>query len=491
MTLPAVAPARLRIVRDDPVHEDRDYVLYWMIAQRRTRWNHALQHAVRHAQRLHKPLVILEPLDVDYRWASERFHAFVIRGMRDNQARCEAAGVAYHPWVGREPGDGQGLLQTLADRACLVVADDHPAFRWPTLLLRASQALDDVRLEAVEGVSVLPLNAADKTYKRAVDYRRFVHKHIGEHLDDLPVAEPLDADLPGPAELPARVGRAWPAADPAALLAPDGLAGLPIDHDITEVEDKPGGPEAGEARLDAFLRHRLSEYTDRNHPDADAASGLSPWLHFGHVSAAEAFHQIVTHEGWSPEDMDRDRFAKQEGAWGMSAGAEGFLEELLTWRELGHSVAWRQPVKHATYDGLPGWARETLEEHADDPREHDYSVEELARAETSDPIWNAAQRELRATGVVQNYLRMLWGKRVLAWRPTPRDAFDTLVELNNRYALDGRDANSYSGIAWVFGRYDRAWGPERPIYGKVRYMTSDSTRRKLRLSDYLERWGDG
>ena len=130
---------------------------------------------------------------------------------------------------------------------------------------------------------------------------------------------------------------------------------------------------------------------------------------------------------------------------------------------------------------------ETLAIHADDPRPNLYSLDQLRAAETHDEIWNAAQRQLTQDGIIHNYLRMLWAKKVLEWSPSPKVAFDRLVELNNLYALDGRNPNSYAGFAWCFGRYDRPW-QRRPIFGTIRFMSSDSTRRKLKLGDYLERW---
>jgi deoxyribodipyrimidine photo-lyase len=141
------------------------------------------------------------------------------------------------------------------------------------------------------------------------------------------------------------------------------------------------------------------------------------------------------------------------------------------------------------YESLPAWARQSLERHEADPRTHLYSIEQLELAETHDGVWNAAQTELTQTGRLQNYLRMLWGKRILEWTPNAREALRTMIELNNKYAVDGRDPNSYSGIFWVLGRYDRAWGPERPIFGKIRYMSSTNTMRKLRMSDYMARFG--
>jgi deoxyribodipyrimidine photo-lyase len=160
---------------------------------------------------------------------------------------------------------------------------------------------------------------------------------------------------------------------------------------------------------------------------------------------------------------------------------------LVTWREIGFNMCVRNPDTYDRYESLPEWARQTLAEHASDPRPG-FTLDFLDGADTPDELWNAAQRQLRRDGVIQNYLRMLWGKKILEWSPTPRDALDAMIELNNRYALDGRDPNSWSGIFWVLGRYDRGW-PERPVFGKVRSMTSASARRKLDLKGYLERYG--
>ncbi len=230
----------------------------------------------------------------------------------------------------------------------------------------------------------------------------------------------------------------------------------------------------------------LQRAVERSDPDADCASGLSPYLHFGHLSAHQVFAGLARHEDWRRAGI-KPTTSGQRGWLGMSAAAESFFDEFVTWRELGYNWCW-QREDYADLASLPTWAKATLQQHADDPREHVYSLEEFAASATHDEVWNAAQRQLRASGALQNYLRMLWGKKVLERTRTPTAAMAILVELNNRYALDGRDPNSYSGIAWVLGRYDRPWAPERPIYGVVRYMSSTNTVRKLRMKEYLARW---
>jgi len=180
---------------------------------------------------------------------------------------------------------------------------------------------------------------------------------------------------------------------------------------------------------------------------------------------------------------------RREGWWNMSQGAEAFLDQLITWRELGFNMCWSND-SYTKYESLPQWARTTLEEHRHDTRRWVYPLARLESASTHDPLWNAAQRQLVRTGTIHNYLRMLWGKKILEWSASPQDALEHMIELNDKYALDGRDPNSYSGIFWVLGRYDRAWGPERPVFGKIRYMSSENTARKVDVESYLHWFRD-
>ncbi len=173
---------------------------------------------------------------------------------------------------------------------------------------------------------------------------------------------------------------------------------------------------------------------------------------------------------------------------GMSEPAEAFLDQFITWRELGYNFS-SQREDYDQYDSLPDWAKKTLAKHARDHRPTVYSHDEFAAAATHDPLWNAAQRQLLSEGRLHNYLRMLWGKKILEWSPTPEEALATMIELNNKYAIDGRNPNSYSGIFWILGRFDRPWGPERPIFGTVRYMSSDNTARKFDVRPYLAKYG--
>jgi deoxyribodipyrimidine photo-lyase len=459
-----------------------------MIAARRTRYSFALQFAAGEAERRRVPLVILEAIRCDYRWASDRLHRFALDGMAANARSLDGSGVTYVPYVEPTAGHGRGLLQALSARASLVVTDEFPCFFLPRMVRAAAQKLD-VALVVVDSNGLLPLRAADRIHTTAYAFRRFLQRTLPEHLEWAPEEHPLAqrqlVSLPG---LPDRIVETWPAAPVEQLVDDDTfLAGLPIDHDVPPVSWR-GGQEAGNRALQDFVDNRLADYRDgRNDPDADVTSGLSPYLHWGHVSAHGVLWAIGERDGWNPSRLSDRAGGKRAGWWGMSDAAEAFLDQLVTWRELGYNLVSRTD-DYDSFRSLPAWARATLNDHRADPRPHRYSIDQFQDAETHDELWNAAQRQLRCDGRIHNYLRMLWGKKILEWTDSPETALDIMIHLNNRWSVDGRNPNSWSGIFWCLGRYDRPW-PERAIFGKVRSMTSESTRRKHSVNRYLERFG--
>jgi len=491
VTSPAPAPAlRVRAVNDGSIRRDGDYVLYWMIANRRPAWSFALQHAAAHAATLARPLLILEALRCDYPWASDRLHGFILEGMAANRRHLATRPVTYHPYVERAPGEGRGLLESLARQACLVVTDDSLASFLPRMVDTAGRKLS-CRVEAVDGDGLLPVRAGEKHHTAAYHFRRHLQKFLPSHLEEAPVPAPLDGlELPLLSGVPASVTTRWPSATD---LLDDGdrarLSALPLDHTVSGGYAR-GGITAARARLTRFLAGPLDGYAhERNLPGADGTSGLSPYLHFGHLSVHEIFSKLAKKEGWSLGDQSHEAKGQREGWWRMGPGAEAFLDQLVTWRELGPNAALFQPA-HDRFESLPAWALRTLAKHERDPRPYLYSRDEFERAATHDPLWNAAQRQLAGEGRLHNYLRMLWGKKILEWSATPAEALETMLRLNDRYALDGRDPNSLSGIFWCLGRYDRPW-PERPVYGTVRSMSSAATARKVPIEDYLARHGSG
>lgn len=478
---------RVRTLGSAPLREEGDFVLYWMIACRRLGWNFALERAAEHARELGKPLVILEPLRCGYRWANDRIHRFVIEGMADHAARLARSRVLYHPYVEPEPGAGRGLVEALGRRACVVVTDDYPAFFLPRMIAAAGVRLP-VRLEAVDSNGLLPLRAADRDFVTAAHFRRFLQKTLPGELARFPAEDPLTRLPPRLKSLPAEIAQRWPAASPE-MLNGGSLAALPIDHAVPPVADVRGGDTAGKRTLERFLAERLERYGEgRNDPGEPVTSGLSPYLHFGYVSPHQMLSALTRRERWAPERLAGRATGAREGWWGMSPAAEKFLDEAITWREAGYNMAAHRE-DFERWESLPAWARATLEKHARDRRPQSYDHDRFAAGETHDDLWNAVQGELREQGRIHNYLRMLWGKKVIEWSASPREALAILIDLNNRWALDGRDPNSYTGIFWCFGRYDRPWPPERPIFGTVRYMSSESTRKKYKVDGYVARYG--
>ncbi len=258
---------------------------------------------------------------------------------------------------------------------------------------------------------------------------------------------------------------------PETLVTAENVAALvsecDIDHTVKPSPIYKGGTRAGRARLRHFVKKILPRYDEaRNDPSIDGTSRLSPYLHFGFLSALEIALAV-------------------ERARAPRAAKDAYLEELIVRRELAFNFT-RFNARYDSLDSLPDWAKKTMREHATDARPALLEPERIERAETYDELWDATERELLRTGEIHNYARMLWGKRVIEWRATYEESFRLLEHLNNKYALDGRNPNSYAGILWCFGKHDRAWGPEREVFGKLRFMSSQAMARKFDARRYIE-----
>ena len=300
------------------VNTKGDFVIYWMIAYRRTRWNYSLQRAVDWAGDLGKPLVILEALRSAYPWASDRLHRFVMDGMVDNARQTSRYGVLYYPYIELKADAGKGLLTALAERACVIVTDDFPAFFIPRMIRSASRKLP-VLIEQVDSNGILPMRAADRVFTTAYAFRRFLQKTLPDYLFEHPEAEPLKgARLPRVTDLPKKISKRWPKAT--AQLLKGGakmLASIPIDHDVRVVDQRGGFLQARQI-LETFVEERLSSYIEkRNQPEEEGPSGLSPYLHFGHISAHQIFHAIMERKnGFSTGSQKRPMVVVADGgAW--------------------------------------------------------------------------------------------------------------------------------------------------------------------------------
>ncbi len=477
---------RVRRLNAAPVREQAGYVLYWMIAARRTSFNFGLDRAIAWAHKLSRPLIVFEPLRVGYAWASDRLHRFIIDGMSDKHRKFNDIPLLYYPYIEPTKDADKGLLAALSANACIIVSDDFPCFFLPRMMAAAAAALP-VCLEVVDSNGLLPMRSADHAFTAAYHYRRHLQKTFPAFAEKTPQANPLKAlDLPVNKGLLDSIQKHWPSA-PEDLLAGDSqaLAQLPIDHSVP-ISPIPGGEAAARAALETFIKHRLARYKEaHNEPEIEGTSHLSPYLHFGHIGAHEIFLAVMKQEKWSLFNLGTKPNGVREGWWGVSAGAEAFLDQLVTWRELAYNQCAFSPKNYERYESLPAWAQETLAKHQRDPRPHVYSRAQLEAGLTHDPLWNAAMGQLRTEGWFHNYMRMLWGKKILEWSRTPREALGHMIAIMDRWSLDGRDPNAYAGYFWTLGRYDRPW-PERPIFGTVRSMSSVSTARKFSVKNYIE-----
>jgi deoxyribodipyrimidine photo-lyase len=449
--LPGIQTTRIRRLNEREAAAGR-YVLYWMQQAQRAGMNHALEYALWEADRRGLGVVVGFGLTDDYPEANQRHYAFMLEGLRETRAALARRGVLLAVRRGSPPEVALGLGR----EAAVIVCDRGYLRHQAAWRRRVAEAAACAVIE-IESDAVVPVEAASvKAEIGARTLRPRIMRQIAAYLVELPAA-------------PVRVPTAgWDIAslnleEPAAL-----LAGLRIDRGVGPVRPHfQGGASEASRRFAEFVRRGLARY-DQNHnqPQTDDISHMSPYLHFGQVSplalALEASAAPV------PE----------------SARA-AFIEELVVRRELAINFV-RYTPDYDAYRALPAWARESLAAHAGDPRPRRYRPEELEAAATHDPYWNAAMREMICTGFMHNYMRMYWGKKILEWSATPEEGFATTLSLNNKYFLDGRDPNSYAGVAWIYGTHDRAW-PERPIYGKVRCMLASGLERKCDIRAYVRK----
>jgi deoxyribodipyrimidine photo-lyase len=440
---------------------DGDFILYWMQTTQRLEDNWALRMATLEADRVGKPLLVHHGLDPSYEYASARFHTFVMQGARELAARAEAQGIIYRFALRRRRDDDRRTLDRLATRAALVVTDQFPTAGVRERSRRFAERVN-CRVLAVDSVGVVPAAMFHKEEYAARTIRPKLAKmldHSLEVVEDRAPKRQLSASLLASLDMPwLDIARCDIAAE---------VARCEIDHDVSAVS-LCGGLSPARARLAGFAHDGLHEYATRrrNPDDGGGSSRLSPYLHNGMISPLEVVRTV--RNAASPEQ------------------SEAFLNEMLTWRELSLNFCLTNR-SYGTLAALPDWVQRSMRAHANDMREVTYTLEELENASTHDPIWNAGQRELRETGLMHNVVRMLWGKSVLTWAPTYELALAWLLHLNNKYGLDGRDPNSFAGIQWCFGKFDRPFAT-RPVWGTIRPMSLERAHAKYDVADYITRW---
>lgn len=445
-----IADERIQILNDRPI-PDGDYVLYWMQESQRAEHNEALEFAIQRANDQGLPLVVGFGLMDDYPDANLRHYTFMLEGLQETAAALAQRGIKFVLQRGA-PAD---VAVALSKRATTVVCDRSYLRHQRAWRTQVAEAVT-CPLFQVECNAIVPVEVAStKREYAARTLRPKLHRQLDRFLVTLQTTalEHASLDLALHGEDLTDLARL--------------LESLKIDRSVGAVSHLfCGGLNSAKRILEQFLSQKFDHYqADRNQPQTNTVSHMSKYLHFGQISPVYLAQRIRN----APEVAD--------------AQIDAYIEELAIRRELAINFVYYTP-DYDQYSSLPAWAQKTLAEHREDQRDHCYTRQQMADSETHDPYWNAAMQELRVSGYMHNYMRMYWGKKILEWCNTPEYAYETTLALNNQYFLDGRDANSFANVGWIFGLHDRPW-QERSIFGKTRYMAASGLKRKADMAGYI------
>jgi deoxyribodipyrimidine photo-lyase len=421
---------------------------------RRAESNHGLKFAADLANELALPLLFYEGLTCTYPHASDRFHTFLLDGVAETSRRLAKLGIGYVFHLHKRRSDPNRALYHLAADAAALVTDDYPTF----IAARHNATVPErvaIPYYVVDSSCIVPMAHFDKQEYAAYTIRPKIHKVLSKYLQPVP---------------PLRLKKKWDLPVSPLHCEVENVTKLvsecEIDHSVAPSSEFRGGRKEAERRLAEFLEFNLRRYAKTsNQPSEKSTSGMSPYLHFGHISSLEIALAVKAH-------AEKHKLIVDE-----------FLEELIVRRELAFNFA-RFGPRPDTLTALPNWARATLAKHDGDPRQWVYTQDQFEKGETHDALWNATQQEMLRDGKIHGYYRMYWGKKIIEWSPTHQDALNTMIYLHDKYALDGRDPNTYTNILWCFGLHDRPW-TERPIFGMIRYMGLEGMKRKTDVDAYI------
>jgi len=461
--LPPFNDRRVRALNGVSAAQDRGAVVYWMSRDQRSEDNWALLHAQELALGRSTPLHVVFCLVPKFLDATLRHFDFMIRGLREVEENLRKARVPFHLRMGLAVVEVPKLCEELG--ATTVVCDMSP-LRVPAGWSRdVAERCGDrgIRVLQVDAHNVIPVwIASDKQEHAARTIRKKIMLPLPAYLTDFPalIQHPhtTKKDWPKPAD--------WEAAYKA----------LEVDRSVGPVPGIVPGSAAGLAVLEDFCAKRLSLFaTSRNDPNVDAVSGLSPYLHFGQVSAQRCALRVRQFAAERPKDT------------AVEKGCEAFIEESVVRRELADNFCFYNP-HYDSIEGAPGWAQQTLKDHETDAREYVYDASTLEVGTTHDDLWNASQLQMVREGKMHGFLRMYWAKKILEWSPCPRDALATAIRFNDRYSMDGRDPNGYVGCMWsICGVHDMGW-TERKVFGKIRFMNYAGCKRKMQIPKFVARY---
>ena len=452
---------RIKPLNDEQV-QNKEQIFYWMQASQRVNYNHALEFAIERANKLNKSLSVFFVLNTDFPEANLRHYQFMLEGLKEIREKLEKRNIKFKVFL----GDPEDIVTKIAENSAIIITDRD--YLKTTKKWRKNIAENiNCPLVQVESNLIVPVEeASPKEEYAAYTIRKKINKKLDYYLEELEKRQIKHPSVNKEFNFSNKLENE----NITKYFKNNNLAELTqkldIDKSIKPVSHYKGGEEQAKNYLYDFITNKLDKYHElSNDPTKDYLSHLSPYLHFGQISPLLVALEIK--EKYSP-------------------GQEEFLDQLIIRRELSFNfVYYNKDYDQSLKAILPDWAYTTLEEHKNDLREYIYSKEEFEKAATHDKYWNAAQKEMKITGKMHGYMRMYWAKKILEWTPSPQDAFEISLYLNNKYSLDGRDPNSYAGIAWCFGKHDRAW-KERKVFGKTRYMNANGLNRKFAADLYVQ-----
>ncbi len=442
---------RVRSLNNKPI-QNRP-VIYWMSRDQRVNDNWALLYASELALENKVPLVVAFCLLPQFLGATQRQYGFMLKGLAETESQLSKLNIGFHLLYGKPELEIDRLCREL--KAGALVSDFSPLKiyrKWKEVLVKTLP----LAFYEVDAHNIVPCwVASPKQEYAAYTLRPKINKLLPEFLTDIPEIRKhpfLSSQQTAPVQ--------WESATDS----------LKINRNIKEITHFKPGEKAAREAMRNFIEHKLARYdSERSNPTIDGQSNLSPYLHFGHLSAQRLAIMV-----------------KESETTGINPDA--FLEELIIRRELSDNFCYYNE-RYDSMDAFPRWAKESLAKHAVDIREYTYTLEDFEKAETHDQLWNAAQIEMVGRGKMHGYMRMYWAKKILEWTESPEQAMTIAIYLNDKYSLDGRDPNGYAGIAWsIGGVHDRAW-KERPVYGKVRYMSYRGSKTKFKVEKYIKSSG--
>lgn len=449
-----------RIIKHCVANKEGKYVVYWMQQSQRTKYNYALEFAIERANLLKKPLLVVFGLTADYPEANERHYKFMLEGLADIKKNLDRRNIGFELLDGVPD---ESIKSVMPDAKELIMDKGYMKIQkiWRKNIKDWINENYSMNVFEVEGDVVVPIYIASEKLEYAA---RTIRPKINRHLDEY--LHPLSNRI---------IDTKWDMKIDAQTHDLNDienlLQSLPLDRKVKGSDYYKGGEEQAHKVLDKFLDEKLKYYDMRNHPEYDYCSDMSPYLHFGHISVVEIAIKA--------KKTARDKVIPEESL-------ASFLEEIIVRRELAMNYVYYNEDYYKFEAMTDNWAYETMKIHESDEREYIYSFEDLEEFKTHDKYWNAAMKEMVITGKMHTYMRMYWCKKIIEWTKDYKTAYDYAIRLNNKYFIDGRDANSYTGVAWCFGKHDHGW-KERDIFGKLRYMNANGLKRKFDIEKYVEK----